>query len=37
MEFSGIPGLVKSGKFLKYKVDISRNLKLIDFSEFSRF
>ena len=37
MEFGGIPGLVKSSKFLRYKVDIGRNLKLMDFSEFLRF
>ena len=37
MEFGGIPRLVKSSKFLKYKVDISGNLRLIDFSEFPRF
>ena len=37
MEFGGIPRLVKSSKFLKYKMDINRNLKLIDFSEFPKF
>ena len=37
MELSGIPRLVKSGRFLKYKVDISGNLRLIDLSRFPRF
>ena len=37
MEFGGIPKLVKSGRFFKYRVDINRNLKLIDFSKFFRF
>ena len=37
IEFSGIPKLVKSSRFFGYKVDINRNLKLIDFSGFSRF
>ena len=37
MEFSRIPRLVKSGRFFRRGVDISRNLKLIDFSRFPRF
>ena len=37
MEFGGIPRLVKSGRFLKYRVDINRNLRLMDFSGFPRF
>jgi hypothetical protein len=37
MEFSGIPKLVESSKFLKHRVDIGRNLRLIDFSGFLRF
>ena len=37
MKFGGIPRLVKFGKFLRYKVDISGNLRLIDFSGFFRF
>ena len=37
IEFGGIPRLVKSSKFLRHKVDISRNLRLIDFSKFPRF
>ena len=37
IEFSGISRLVKSSKFLKYKVDVSKNLKLIDFSGFYKF
>ena len=37
MEFSGIIRLVESGEFLRYKVDISRNLRLIDLSGFPKF
>ena len=37
VEFSGIIRSVKSGEFLRYKVDISRNLRLIDLSGFSKF
>ena len=43
MEFSGILRLVESGRFLRYRVDISRNLRLVDLSrnlrlvDFSRF
>ena len=37
MEFGGISMLVKFSKFLKHRVDISRNLRLIDFSRFFRF
>ena len=37
MEFGGIPRLVKSNKFFKRGVDISGNLRLINFSEFFRF
>ena len=37
IEFSGIPRLVKSNKFLRYRVDINRNLKLMDFSRFFKF
>ena len=37
IKFSGIPKLVKSSKFLRHKVDISRNLRLIDFSESFKF
>ena len=37
MEFGGIPRLVKSSKFLRRRVDIGKNLKLIDFSKFFRF
>jgi hypothetical protein len=37
VEFSGIPKLVESGGFLRYKVDISGNLRLIDLSGFPRF
>ena len=34
MEFSGIPALVESGKFLKYRVDFSGNLRLNKFFKF---
>jgi hypothetical protein len=37
IKFSGIPRLMKSSKFLRHRVDISKNLKLINFSRFSRF
>ena len=37
MEFGGVPRLVKSGGFLKYRVDISRNLRLINLSKFPKF
>ena len=37
IEFSGVPRLVKSNKFLKYRVDISGNLRLIDLSKSFRF
>ena len=30
MEFGGILRLVESGGFLRYRVDISRNLRLVD-------
>ena len=34
MEFGGIVKSVKSNGFLKYRVDIDRNLKLSRFSKF---
>jgi len=37
VEFSRIPRLVESGRFLRRRVDISGNLRLIDFSRFPRF
>ena len=37
IKFSGIIRSIESGKFLRYKVDISGNLKLIDLSRFSKF
>ena len=37
MEFSGFSRLVESSKFFKYKVDISGNPRLIDFSSFLDF
>ena len=37
IEFGKIPRLVKSSRFLRHGVDISGNLKLMDFSGFLRF
>jgi len=37
MEFSKILRLVEFSKFSKYKVGISRNLRLVDLSGFLRF
>ena len=37
VEFSGIPRLVESGRFLRRGVDTSRNLRLVDLSGFPRF
>ena len=37
VEFSGILRLVESGRFLRRRVDISRNLRLVDLSRFPRF
>ena len=37
IEFSRLPRLVESGKFLRYRIEIGRNLRLVDFSRFSRF
>ena len=37
IKFGGISKLVKFNRFLKYKVDISGNLRLMDFSGFLRF
>ena len=37
MEFSRILRLVKSSGFLRYRVDISRNLRLVDLGRFPRF
>ena len=36
VEFSRILRLVESGRFLRYRVDISRNLRLVDLSRFPR-
>ncbi len=36
VEFGGIFGLVESSGILKYKVDFSRNLRLVDLSGFPR-
>ena len=37
MEFSRILRLVESSGFLRYRVDISRNLRLVDLGRFPRF
>ena len=37
IEFSRILRLVESGGFLRHRVDISRNLRLVDLSRSSRF
>ena len=37
VEFSRILGLVESSGFLRYRVDISRNLRLVDLGRFPRF
>ena len=37
IEFSGIPRLVESSRFYRYRIEISRNLRLVDLSGFSRF
>jgi hypothetical protein len=37
VEFSRIPRLVESGRFLRRGVDISRNLRLVDLGRFPRF
>jgi len=37
VKFSKIPMLVEFGRFLRRKVNISRNLRLVDLSGFPRF
>ena len=37
VEFSGIIRSVESSGFLRYKMDISRNLRLMDLSRFFKF
>jgi hypothetical protein len=37
VEFGRIPILVESSRFLRRRVDISRNLRLVDLSRFPRF
>jgi len=37
VEFSGIPRLVESGRFLRYKVNSYRNFRLVDSSRFFKF
>ena len=36
-EFGEILRLVESNRFLRYRVDISRNLRLVDLSGFPKF
>ena len=37
VKFSGIIRLVESGKFLRYRIDINGNLRLMDLSGFFKF
>jgi hypothetical protein len=37
VEFSRILRLVESSRFLRYRIDISRNLRLVDLSGFPKF
>jgi hypothetical protein len=37
VEFSGILALVELSGSFRYRVDISRNLRLVDLSRFPRF
>ena len=37
VEFGKILGLVESGRFLRRRVDINRNLRLVDLGGFPRF
>jgi len=37
VEFSRIPMLIEFSRFLRRRVDISRNLRLVDLSGFPRF
>ena len=37
VEFSGIIRLVESSKFFRCRVDINRNLRLMDLSKFLKF
>ena len=37
VEFSGIPGLVESSRFLKCRVGFGGNLRLVDFNRFFKF
>ena len=37
IEFSRIPRLVESSRFLRRGIDISRNLRLVGLSKFPRF
>ena len=37
VKFSEVPRLVESSKFLRHRVDISRNLRLINLNKFPRF
>ena len=37
VEFGRIPRLVESGRFLRYRIEISGNLRLVDLGRFPRF
>ena len=37
IEFSRLSRLVESSRFLRYRIEINRNLRLVDLSRFSRF
>ena len=37
IKFSGILRLMELGRFFRYRVNINRNFKLVDFSRFFRF
>jgi len=37
VEFGNIPRFIEFGRFLRHKVDTSRNLRLMDLSRFPRF
>ena len=37
VEFGRILRLVESSRFLRYRVDISRNLRLVNLGRFSKF
>ena len=37
VKFGGVPKLIEFGKFLRRRVDIGGNFKLVDFNRFFRF